>query len=81
MILNIIFDIFFGLLDFVFGFLPDYKIEALATNTLQIFGYGVYILGEVFFNVFISIIIAEITLSITFNLMRFGVNVARGSGA
>lgn len=80
MIINLLLDILFGILNWLLDFLPEYEIEALCNNTLQIFGYGIYILGEGFFNIFINIFLTEITLTITFNLARFGVNVTRGSG-
>ena len=80
MIVNLLLDILFSFLDWVLGFVPEYQIETLATNTLKIFGYGVYCLGDTFFSLFLTTVISEVVATIAFYCIRFGANLVRGSG-
>lgn len=81
MIIDSFLNVFFAVVGWVLSFLPGGTIQALATNTLNIYGYGVWILGGVFFDILCSLIVTEIGLSFAFNLVRFIINIVRGSGA
>lgn len=80
MITNAILHIVFELIGWLLSFLPGGTMEMLATNTLNVFGFGVWLLGEGFFSLLVSVVFAELTGDISFNFVRFIINLVRGSG-
>lgn len=81
MITSILLRFFFNLLGWLLSFLPGGTMEMLATNTLNIFGFGVWILGDTFFSTLVSVVFAELTSFCVFKFVKFCINIIRGSGA
>lgn len=73
--------IIFSIIDWLLGFLPEATVETLCNNVLEIYGYGVYILGSEFFSTFINIVISELLGTTVFYMILWLVNLVRGSGA
>ena len=80
MIVEFLVDILFSLFRFFLGYLPYDQQLIIADRVIDIYGYSVYMLGDNFYNWFISAVFNYLFAKF---IWRFGIailNFIRGSG-
>lgn len=78
MIIQMLIDIFFSVVSFLFGLLPSDNQLTIVEKTTDIFGFGVWLLGEGTFNAIISIGILELGGLIAWSIGVFIWRCVRG---
>lgn len=78
MIVQSLIDIFFSVVTWIFGFLPEDSQLNIVEKTTDIFGFGVWVLGENTFNTIVTLGLLELSAVISWSLGVFIWRLVRG---
>lgn len=78
MIVQSLIDIFFSVVSWLFGFLPQDSQLTIVEKATDIFGFGVWVLGENTFNSIVTLGLLELGALISWSLGVFIWRLVRG---
>lgn len=78
MIIELVFETLFAIANWAFGYLPANLELVLAEKTTDIFGYGVWVLGDTVFTAISVIGMSEIAAMVTWSVVIFVWRLIRG---
>lgn len=78
MIVQALIDIFFSVVSLIFGWLPEESQLTIVEKTTDIFGFGVWVLGERTFNTIVTLGLLELGALISWSLGVFIWRLVRG---